>query len=47
MAQQTWTVTVSYGCGGNMEIEVQAPSQRQALKVAEHQTGYKAIRATR
>jgi len=47
MAAFTWTVTLSYGCGGNYDIEVQAPSQSKARKVAEHQTGDKAIRATR
>ncbi len=46
MAARQWKVTLSYGCGGNYDIEVTAPTQSHARKVAEHQTGDKAIRAT-
>jgi hypothetical protein len=47
MAQYTWIVTVSYGCGGNMDIEVQAPNQTAAREIGARMTGYKAIRARR
>ncbi len=47
MAAINWTVTLSYGAGGNYDIVVVAPSQSKARQVAEHQTGDKAIRATR
>ncbi len=47
MSAQEWTVTLSYGCGGNYDIVVMANNQAKARKVAEHQTGDKAIRATR
>jgi len=45
MAQQLWNVKVSYGCGGNIEMQVTAPTQSMARKIAENQTGYKCIYA--
>jgi len=45
MAQQLWNVKVSYGCGGNIEMQVTAPTQSMARKIAENQTGYKCVYA--
>ena len=43
MSASTFEVKLSYGCGGNYTITVQANNQSHARKVAEHQTGDKAI----
>ena len=43
MAARLWEAKLSYGLGGNYTIEVTAPTQSHARKVAENQTGDKCI----
>ena len=43
----TYSVTVQCSPGNNYKIEVQAPTQDKAKKVAECQTGDKALGAQR